>query len=107
MIFSGRLISIFARFKPVDDLGGEFLLGLGTHIDADMAGIEAHIFGVPAAHYAGDLLGCFRRHQMVILSIDVEHGHGDFPQVDMPPSDHQPVLDQEVFLVQILSLIHI
>ena len=68
-----------------------------------MTGIQTDILGIFTAHLGHQLITCFRRHQVIVFSIYIEHRHGQFLEIHLPPSDNHFVLQEFVALVAILD----
>ncbi len=88
-------------FQPLNDLGGELLLETGTDVDADVAGLQADVLGILAAHPAGEQLASRRWHQVIEQAVKIEQRHGDLLQVHPLAAQFHLALDEEVLLVAV------
>src|SRR4249919_2673724 len=84
--------------QPVVDRLRHFLLRATRYVDADVAATERQLGVVVAADEFLQRLRRPRRHQMVLLSEDVEHRHLDHPQMHVLVADGDPSIDETVGL---------
>ena len=100
---AGTLALRIALRQPGGNLGGEFALGLAADVDPDVAGAQADILRILAAHGLGETIAGLGGHEMVILAVNVEQRHGQLLEVHRLAAHRQFALDQEVLLVAVAN----
>src|SRR6185312_6306656 len=92
-----------ARAQPLVDRRRHLALGAAGDVDADVAALERQLGVVGAARAARQRARGVRRHQMVLLGVDVEDRQFELAQIHFATADDEAALHQLVALVEILD----